>query len=425
MPILEVEHIEKSFENTEVLKDISFTLEKGQVLSIIGSSGSGKTTLLRCLNFLERADSGIIKVNDEVIFDSKSGVKLKDSAMRKNRLHFGLVFQSFNLFPQYTAIENVMLARQLLAKEQPDYKSNKKAILSEIRKEAEELLGQMGLADRMDNYPHQLSGGQCQRVAIARALALHPDILCFDEPTSALDPELTGEVLKVIKELADKDTFMEVQSGFAKNIIVGFMRMEGHTVGVVANQPEFMAGSLDYNAGDKGGRFIRFCDCFNIPILTLVDVPAFLPGKSQEYNGIIRHGAKLLYAYSEATVPMVTVILRKAFGGAYIGMDSKGIGADFVFAWPIAQIAVMGAEGAVNIIAKRKIEESEDPEAARAEAIAEYENKFMNPYIAASRGYVDEVIKPDETKERVVKAFDMLSQKNRVKIPKKHGNMPV
>ena len=425
MPILEVEHIEKSFENTEVLKDISFTLEKGQVLSIIGSSGSGKTTLLRCLNFLEKADSGIIKVNGEVIFDSKSGVKLKDSAMRKNRLHFGLVFQSFNLFPQYTAIENVMLARQLLAKEQPDYKSNKKAILSEIRNEAEELLGQMGLADRMDNYPHQLSGGQCQRVAIARALALHPDILCFDEPTSALDPELTGEVLKVIKELADKDTFMEVQSGFAKNIIVGFMRMEGHTVGVVANQPEFMAGSLDYNAGDKGGRFIRFCDCFNIPILTLVDVPAFLPGKSQEYNGIIRHGAKLLYAYSEATVPMVTVILRKAFGGAYIGMDSKGIGADFVFAWPIAQIAVMGAEGAVNIIAKRKIEESEDPEAARAEAIAEYENKFMNPYIAASRGYVDEVIKPDETKERVVKAFDMLSQKNRVKIPKKHGNMPV
>lgn len=221
MPILEVEHIEKSFENTEVLKDISFTLEKGQVLSIIGSSGSGKTTLLRCLNFLERADSGIIKVNGEVIFDSKSGVKLKDSAMRKNRLHFGLVFQSFNLFPQYTAIENVMLARQLLAKEQPDYKSNKKAILSEIRKEAEELLGQMGLAERMDNYPHQLSGGQCQRVAIARALALHPDILCFDEPTSALDPELTGEVLKVIKSLKTGNSTMIVvthEMDFAKNV---------------------------------------------------------------------------------------------------------------------------------------------------------------------------------------------------------------
>ena len=221
MPILEVEHIEKSFEDTEVLKDISFILEKGQVLSIIGSSGSGKTTLLRCLNFLERADSGIIKVNGEVIFDSKSGVRLNDSAMRKNRLHFGLVFQSFNLFPQYTALENVMLARQLLAKEQPDYKSNKKAILSEIRKEAEELLNQMGLAERMDNYPHQLSGGQCQRVAIARALALHPDILCFDEPTSALDPELTGEILKVIRELAEENMTMVIvthEMTFAKEV---------------------------------------------------------------------------------------------------------------------------------------------------------------------------------------------------------------
>lgn len=248
MPILEVEHIEKSFENTEVLKDISFTLEKGQVLSIIGSSGSGKTTLLRCLNFLEKADSGIIKVNGEVIFDSKSGVKLKDSAMRKNRLHFGLVFQSFNLFPQYTAIENVMLARQLLTKEQPDYKSNKKAILSEIRNEAEELLGQMGLADRMDNYPHQLSGGQCQRVAIARALALHPDILCFDEPTSALDPELTGEVLKVIKELADKDTTMIIvthEMTFARDVadkIIfmdnGYIVEQGDPVQVIENPRE-------------------------------------------------------------------------------------------------------------------------------------------------------------------------------------------
>ena len=217
MPILEVEHIEKSFENTEVLKDISFTLEKGQVLSIIGSSGSGKTTLLRCLNFLERADSGIIKVNDEVIFDSKSGVKLKDSAMRKNRLHFGLVFQSFNLFPQYTAIENVMLARQLLAKEQPDYKSNKKAILSEIRKEAEELLGQMGLAERMDNYPHQLSGGQCQRVAIARALALHPDILCI----------VTHE-MTFARDVADKIIFMDN----------GYIVEQGDPVQVIENPRE-------------------------------------------------------------------------------------------------------------------------------------------------------------------------------------------
>ncbi len=237
--------------------------------------------------------------------------------------------------------------------------------------------------------------------------------------------KVSYDMHEVIEELADKDSFMEVQSGFAMNIIVGFMRMDGQTVGVVANQPDYLAGALDYNAGDKGGRFVRFCDCFNIPILTLVDVPAFLPGKSQEYSGIIRHGAKLLYSYGQATVPMVTVILRKAFGGAYIAMDCKGMGADFVFAWPIAQIAVMGAEGAVNIIAKKKIEEAEDPEAARAEAITEYEDMFMNPYIAASRGYVDEVIRPDETRERITSAFEMLRQKSRTRIPKKHGNMPV
>lgn len=237
--------------------------------------------------------------------------------------------------------------------------------------------------------------------------------------------KVSYDMHEVIEELADKDSFMEVQSGFAMNIIVGFMRMDGQTVGVVANQPDYLAGSLDYNAGDKGGRFVRFCDCFNIPILTLVDVPAFLPGKSQEYSGIIRHGAKLLYSYGQATVPMVTVILRKAFGGAYIAMDCKGMGADFVFAWPIAQIAVMGAEGAVNIIAKKKIEEAEDPEAARTEAITEYEDMFMNPYIAASRGYVDEVIRPDETRERITSAFEMLRQKSRTRIPKKHGNMPV
>ena len=237
--------------------------------------------------------------------------------------------------------------------------------------------------------------------------------------------KISYDMHEVIEELADKDTFMEVQEGFAKNIIVGFMRMDGNTIGVIANQPDFLAGSLDYNAGDKAGRFIRFCDCFNIPLLTLVDVPAFLPGKAQEYNGIIRHGAKMLFAYSQATVPMVTVILRKAFGGAYIAMNSKGVGADYVYAWPIAEIAVMGADGAVNIIAKKKIDEAEDPEEARAEAIAEYESKFMNPYVAASRGYVDDVIRPEETRERVLNAFDMLSQKRKDRIPKKHGNMPV
>lgn len=221
MAILEVEHIKKKFGKTDVLKDISFSLEQGEVLSIIGSSGSGKTTLLRCLNFLEMPDNGVIRVNDEILLDTDKPETLKESEVRKKRLHFGLVFQSFNLFPQYTALQNVMLARELLAKERPDFKVNKKNILDEIRVQAEELLSQMGLEDRMNNYPHQLSGGQCQRVAIARALALQPDILCFDEPTSALDPELTGEVLKVLRNLADKKTTMIIvthEMAFAKDV---------------------------------------------------------------------------------------------------------------------------------------------------------------------------------------------------------------
>ncbi len=221
MAILEVEHIIKSFERTEVLKDISFSLEKGQVLSIIGSSGSGKTTLLRCLNFLETPDGGVIRVNGETLFDAADPQTRRESQIRKKRLHFGLVFQSFNLFPQYTALGNVMLARELLAKELPDYKARKKEIRAEIEAEAMDLLDQMGLADRMNNYPHQLSGGQCQRVAIARALALRPDILCFDEPTSALDPELTGEVLRVIRELAEKNTTMIIvthEMAFARDV---------------------------------------------------------------------------------------------------------------------------------------------------------------------------------------------------------------
>lgn len=221
MAILEVEHIKKNFGKTEVLKDISFSLEQGEVLSIIGSSGSGKTTLLRCLNFLEMPDNGIIRVNDEILLDTDNPETLRESEVRKKRLHFGLVFQSFNLFPQYTALENVMLARELLAKENPDYKIKRKEINDEIRAQGEELLRQMGLEDRMNNYPHQLSGGQCQRVAIARALALQPDILCFDEPTSALDPELTGEVLRVLRNLADQKMTMIVvthEMSFAKDV---------------------------------------------------------------------------------------------------------------------------------------------------------------------------------------------------------------
>ena len=221
MSILEVKNISKSFGNTKVLKDVSFSLEEGEVVSIIGSSGSGKTTLLRCLNFLETPDDGVIKVMDEVLLDTKNPATLKESEIRKKRLKFGLVFQNFNLFPQYTALENVMLAKELLAKEQPDYKAKKKEVQEHIKTLAEELLKQMGLGDRMNNYPHQLSGGQCQRVASARALALRPDSLCFDEPTSALDPELTGEVLRVIKELADQHTTMIIvthEMAFARDV---------------------------------------------------------------------------------------------------------------------------------------------------------------------------------------------------------------
>ncbi len=215
MPILEVENIRKSFDRTEVLKNISFTMEQGQAVSIIGSSGSGKTTLLRCLNFLETPDEGIIRVNGDVLFDSSKPGTRSEKSIRKKRLHFGLVFQSFNLFPQYTALENVMLAPSLLAKEDSSID------VSGLKHKAAELLEQMGLSNRADNYPHQLSGGQQQRVAIARALALHPDILCFDEPTSALDPELTGEVLKVIRDLAKKNTTMIIvthEMAFAKDV---------------------------------------------------------------------------------------------------------------------------------------------------------------------------------------------------------------
>ena len=221
MPILEVEHISKSFNKTPVLKDVGFNLEKGQAVSIIGSSGSGKTTLLRCLNFLEHPDNGIIRVNGETLFDASVPETTQESVIRKKRLHFGLVFQNFNLFPQYTALENVMLAKKLLAAEQPDFKERKREILTAIEVQAKVLLTQMGLDNRMNNYPHQLSGGQCQRVAIARALALQPDILCFDEPTSALDPELTGEVLKVIRELADQNTTMIIvthEMAFARDV---------------------------------------------------------------------------------------------------------------------------------------------------------------------------------------------------------------
>lgn len=236
MAILRVENIGKNFGDTKVLKDISFSMEKGQVVAIIGSSGSGKTTLLRCMNYLETADTGRIYVDDKLIFDAENNKRLSEKEIRNNRLNFGMVFQSFNLFPQYTAKQNVMLACELLAKERDDYKENKKAILKEIQDNAEAILTRVGLKDRMDNYPHQLSGGQQQRVAIARALALSPKVLFFDEPTSALDPELTGEILRVIKDLAAAHTTMVIvthEMNFAKNVADTIIFMDK---GVVAAQ---------------------------------------------------------------------------------------------------------------------------------------------------------------------------------------------
>ena len=236
MAILQVEDIQKRFGRTRVLEDISFSLEQGQAMAIIGSSGSGKTTLLRCLNFLEQPDRGRITVGGEVLFDADDPATQRESEVRKKRLHFGLVFQSFNLFPQYTALKNVTLARELLAQEQPDFKQNKKQILEEIQADGRELLAKMGLSERANHYPSQLSGGQQQRVAIARALALHPDILCFDEPTSALDPELTGEVLRVIRELAEQRTTMIIvthEMAFARDVADQVIFMDG---GVIVEQ---------------------------------------------------------------------------------------------------------------------------------------------------------------------------------------------
>ena len=221
MAILEVKNLNKQFGDVRVLNDISFDIEQGETLTIIGSSGSGKTTLLRCLNFLETPNGGSITVAGETLFDATTYTGAKESEIRRNRLHFGLVFQSFNLFPQYTALENVTLARVLMEKENPDFKKNKKEIIAKINEEGEELLAQVGLSDKRDFYPHQLSGGQQQRVAIARALSMSPDILCFDEPTSALDPELTGEVLRVIRSLAEKDTTMVIvthEMNFARDV---------------------------------------------------------------------------------------------------------------------------------------------------------------------------------------------------------------
>jgi acetyl-CoA carboxylase carboxyltransferase component len=239
------------------------------------------------------------------------------------------------------------------------------------------------------------------------------------------DPSKPYEIRDVIRAVVDNGTFFEIHELYAPNIVVGFARLGGHSIGIVANQPAVLAGVLDINASDKAARFVRFCDSFNIPLVTFVDVPGFLPGTAQEHGGIIRHGAKLLYAYCEATVPKLTVITRKAYGGAYDVMSSKHIRGDLNFAWPTAELAVMGPEGAVNIIFRRELEKAKDPDKRRAELVAEYREKFANPYVAASRGYLDAVIEPRLTRPRLINALEMLSNKRDANPAKKHGNIPL
>ena len=250
----------------------------------------------------------------------------------------------------------------------------------------------------------------------------------MDESLTTIVPDSANQpydITEVIEAIVDDGEFYEVHAHYAGNIVVGLARLDGYTVGIVANQPAVLAGTLDINASVKGARFVRFCDAFNIPIVTLVDVPGFLPGVDQEHDGIIRHGAKLLYAFSEATVPRITVITRKAYGGAYLVMNSRAVRADVVFAWPSAEIAVMGAQGAVNVIHRREIAASDDIEATRAELVADYEKKFNNPYVAAEHGLVDDVIEPRETRPRIIRALEMLRNKRESLPPKKHGNIPL
>jgi len=239
------------------------------------------------------------------------------------------------------------------------------------------------------------------------------------------DPSEPYDIKDAIHLIVDDGQFFEIHENYAQNIVVGFARLGGHSIGIIANQPAVLAGVLDINASDKAARFVRFCDSFNIPILTFVDVPGFLPGTAQEHGGIIRHGAKLLFAYCEATVPKLTVVTRKAYGGAYDVMSSKHIRGDVNLAWPTAEIAVMGPEGAVNIIFRKELAQSEDVEGRRTELVSEYREKFANPYIAASRGFIDDVIEPRETRPRLVNALEMVANKRDINPAKKHGNIPL
>jgi propionyl-CoA carboxylase beta subunit len=249
-----------------------------------------------------------------------------------------------------------------------------------------------------------------------------------DEKLNSLIPDNPSkpyDIKDLIKTVVDENYFLEVQKDFARNIVIGFARLGGRTVGLVANQPAYLAGVLDIDAATKGGRFVRFCDCFNIPLVTFVDVPGFLPGTSQEYGGIIRHGAKLLYAYCEATVPKISIITRKAYGGAYVVMSSQKIRGDVHLAYPTAEIAVMGPDGAVNIIFRNAIMKAADPQAERERLVNDYRHTFANPFKAAELGYIDEIIMPADTRPRLIRALDMLQNKREKNPPKKHGNIPL
>ncbi len=285
---------------------------------------------------------------------------------------------------------------------------DEKAVLDEVR-----YLLSFLPSNNMDSAPVESTGDDSQRLCPALAEIL-PD-----------SSNMPYDIKDVISEVADNGDFMEYHGAWAKSIVCGFARMDGHSVGIVANQPMVLAGVLDIESASKAARFVRTCDAFNIPIVTFVDVPGFLPGVDQEYGGIIRHGAKLLYAYCEATVPRIQVITRKAYGGAYVVMDSKGIGSDLSLAWPSAELAVMGPEGAAEIVHRREIQSAADPVTRRAELIDDYKERFANPWIAAERGYVDDVIDPAETRIKIIAGLDMLRSKREELPQRKHGNVPL
>ncbi len=306
-----------------------------------------------------------------------------------------------------------------------------------------EELGGARVHNTKSGNAHFLASSEEEAFGILRALLSYlpsnseeepPTVETGDDP-NRMDPELDEivpddpkkayDMREIIERVFDRGTFLEVQAGFGRSVIVGFARLNGRSVGVVANNPKVLAGVLDIDSSDKAARFVRFCDAFNIPIITFVDVPGYLPGVEQEHSGIIRHGAKLLYAYSEATVPLLTVIVKKAYGGAYIAMGSKHLGADVVFAWPTAEIAVMGPEGAAQIIFRKQLREAEDREALLQKLTQEYREKIANPYVAAERGYVDDIIYPRETRPKLIQALEALRPKREELPPKKHGNIPL